>query len=159
MPLLPGAELHSCSTICRWLRCNDASQLVSPEGIAGQPGERGRPARRVWPASREDVAGQQRQRAAAASLDICSLVVRGTCLKRPRGLCTMRFGSTAKVLLKCKLKYYRISECFAVPLEGCGAGILPGSTSTALLSAGSELDSRAAGRHHGHLYTRLLSTA
>ena len=24
---------------------------------------------------------------------------------------TMRFGSTAKVLLKCKLKYYRISEC------------------------------------------------
>ena len=26
---------------------------------------------------------------------------------------TMRFGSTAKVLLKCKLKYYRISECGA----------------------------------------------
>ena len=26
-------------------------------------------------------------------------------------LLTMRFGSTAKVLLKCKLKYYRISEC------------------------------------------------
>ena len=26
---------------------------------------------------------------------------------------TMRFGSTAKVLLKCKLKYYRISECNA----------------------------------------------
>ena len=25
--------------------------------------------------------------------------------------CTMRFGSTAKVLLKCNLKYYRISEC------------------------------------------------
>ena len=24
---------------------------------------------------------------------------------------TMRFGGTAKVLLKCKLKYYRISEC------------------------------------------------
>ena len=23
----------------------------------------------------------------------------------------MRFGSIAKVLLKCKLKYYRISEC------------------------------------------------
>ena len=23
----------------------------------------------------------------------------------------MRFGSTAKVLLKCKLKYYRISDC------------------------------------------------
>ena len=27
---------------------------------------------------------------------------------------TMRFGSTAKVLLKCKLKYYRISECAAL---------------------------------------------
>ena len=26
----------------------------------------------------------------------------------------MRFGSTAKVLLKCKLKYYRISECRTV---------------------------------------------
>ena len=23
----------------------------------------------------------------------------------------MRFGSTAKVLLRCKLEYYRISEC------------------------------------------------
>ena len=30
---------------------------------------------------------------------------------------TMRFGSTAKVLLKCKLKYYRISECIcAIPV-------------------------------------------
>ena len=29
---------------------------------------------------------------------------------------TMRFGSTAKVLLKCKLKYYRISECDGGPL-------------------------------------------
>ena len=28
-----------------------------------------------------------------------------------RGCCTMRFASTAKVLAKCKLKYYRISEC------------------------------------------------
>ena len=28
---------------------------------------------------------------------------------------TMRFGSTAKVLLKCKLKYYRISECACLP--------------------------------------------
>ena len=28
---------------------------------------------------------------------------------------TMRFGSTAKVLLKCKLKYYRISECCIQP--------------------------------------------
>ena len=26
---------------------------------------------------------------------------------------TMRFGSAAKVLLKCKLKYYRISECIS----------------------------------------------
>ena len=25
--------------------------------------------------------------------------------------CTMRFGSAATVLAKCKLKYYRISEC------------------------------------------------
>ena len=25
--------------------------------------------------------------------------------------CTMRFGSTAKVLAKCRLKYYRFSEC------------------------------------------------
>ena len=30
--------------------------------------------------------------------------------------CTLRFGSTAKVLLKCKLKYYRISEC-SVPAQ------------------------------------------
>ena len=29
----------------------------------------------------------------------------------PWNVSTMRFGSTAKVLLKCKLKYYRISEC------------------------------------------------
>ncbi len=34
-----------------------------------------------------------------------------------QGSCTMRFGSTAKVLLKCKLKYYRISECH-VPCKG-----------------------------------------
>ncbi len=27
---------------------------------------------------------------------------------------TMRFGSTAKVLAECKLKYYRISECLRV---------------------------------------------
>ena len=27
----------------------------------------------------------------------------------------MRFGSTAKVLAKCKLKYYRISECAGGP--------------------------------------------
>ena len=32
-----------------------------------------------------------------------------------RHLRTMRFGSTAKVLLKCKLKYYRISESCASP--------------------------------------------
>ena len=29
--------------------------------------------------------------------------------------CTMRFGSTDKVLAKCKLKHYRISECTADP--------------------------------------------
>ena len=33
---------------------------------------------------------------------------------------TMRFGSTAKVLLKCKLKYYRISEC-GQPVQRCMA--------------------------------------
>ena len=33
---------------------------------------------------------------------------------------TMRFGSTAKVLLKCKLKYYRISEYTADPPEDVG---------------------------------------
>ena len=32
-----------------------------------------------------------------------------TCL--PQGRATMRFESTAKVLAKCKLEYYRISEC------------------------------------------------
>ena len=31
----------------------------------------------------------------------------------------MRFGSTAKILLKCKLKYYRISEC-AVQAQDTG---------------------------------------
>ena len=34
----------------------------------------------------------------------------------PVSLPTMRFGSTAKVLLKCKLKYYRISQCSLPPL-------------------------------------------
>ena len=39
--------------------------------------------------------------------------------------CTMRFGSTAKVLLKCKLKYYRISECVAgLSAYACGMHIL-----------------------------------
>ena len=33
-------------------------------------------------------------------------------LSRAHG--TMRFGSAAKVLLKCKLKYYRISECMVL---------------------------------------------
>ena len=32
------------------------------------------------------------------------------CIYESRQDHTMRFGSTAKVLLKCKLKYYRISE-------------------------------------------------
>ena len=31
----------------------------------------------------------------------------------------MRFGSTAKVLLKCKLKYYRISECYRTLVVQC----------------------------------------
>ena len=32
---------------------------------------------------------------------------------RDKAVCTMRFWSTAKVLAKCKLQYYRISECCA----------------------------------------------
>ena len=40
----------------------------------------------------------------------------------------MRFGSTAKVLLKCKLKYYKISEC--VP------GMLLSSSSSEVIIAG-----------------------
>ena len=33
---------------------------------------------------------------------------------------TMKFGSIAKVLLKCKLKYYRISECVQGHLQMSG---------------------------------------
>ena len=40
--------------------------------------------------------------------------------------CTMRFGSTAKVLAKCMLEYYRISECDAIILNRC-AGDAPSS--------------------------------
>ena len=42
----------------------------------------------------------------------------------------MRFGSTAKVLLKCKLEYYRISECCTrcetsnMPYEVLGRALL-----------------------------------
>ena len=36
----------------------------------------------------------------------------------------MRFGSTAKVLLKCKLKYYRISECGTTSAFLSGTGVL-----------------------------------
>ena len=44
-------------------------------------------------------------------------IPRAQCSSSPPGrsgdvlLHTMRFGSTAKVLAECKLKYYRISEC------------------------------------------------
>ena len=38
----------------------------------------------------------------------------------------MRFGSTAKVLLKCKLKYYRISECGgSIGLASCSVRPAP----------------------------------
>ena len=52
--------------------------------------------------------------------------------------CTMRFGSTAKVLLKCKLKYYRISECLVDP-GSCGFarrghGYIPSSLSVPQIS-------------------------
>ena len=33
----------------------------------------------------------------------------------------MRFGSAAKVLAECKLKYYRISECVACKMCWCTA--------------------------------------
>ena len=50
-----------------------------------------------------------------ADLEQSSQVRRHCCTHMARWTCcyktgTMRFGSTAKVLLKCKLKYYRISE-------------------------------------------------
>ena len=48
----------------------------------------------------------------------------------------MRFGSTAKVLLKCKLKYYRISECQG---EGRGGGgIHPGPLEVVLQQSSSQ---------------------
>ena len=63
------------------------------------------------------------QQQAAFPLQLCDMYGHGLelCPGSPTALllliipgktcCTMRFGSTAKVLLKCKLKYYRISEC------------------------------------------------
>ena len=48
---------------------------------------------------------------------------------------TMRFGSTAKVLLKCKLKYYRISEC----LQGHGVQGRAASCPSLRCSAGLRL--------------------
>ena len=51
----------------------------------------------------------------------------------------MRFGSTAKVLLKCKLKYYRISEC------GNVSCLLPKHTpDTPLFDCAADLDSLSA---------------
>ena len=44
----------------------------------------------------------------ASTWDACPLMVS---MGRRASQCTMRFGSTAKVLAKCKLKYCRISEC------------------------------------------------
>ncbi len=55
----------------------------------------------------------------------------------------MRFGSTAKVLAECKLKYYRVSECHAVPdfrgSDGLKASWLPvdGATLDVALVASS----------------------
>ena len=56
------------------------------------------------------------QKKNASSLDIDEIWIHSfssmkVCAEQQPPLCTMRFGSTAKVLLKCKLKYYRISEC------------------------------------------------
>ena len=69
----------------------------------------------------------------------------------------MRFGSTAKVLLKCKLKYYRISECHGVHCQ-CRAATrsedLPGRCSNIGIVAGGgpsdELGGHGVhGRHPG----------
>ncbi len=49
----------------------------------------------------------------------------------------MRFGSTAKVLAECKLKYYRISEC---AVQAGGAIFFEGSTGNSnLYVANSQL--------------------
>ncbi len=56
----------------------------------------------------------------------CSLVCecRLRSILNAHRLCsTMRFGSTARVLLKCKLKYYRFSEC--VLISGSKGGPYP----------------------------------
>ena len=50
----------------------------------------------------------------------------------------MRFGSTAEVLLKCKLKYYRISECITV-VSGLVQSTLLGLLSASLTWLGRYL--------------------
>ena len=56
--------------------------------------------------------GLQRQAATNGHSSVLpSFPVHGLKASRRQGRLTMRFGSTAKVLLECKLKYYRISEC------------------------------------------------
>ena len=62
----------------------------------------------------------------------------------------MRFGSTAKVLLKCKLKYYRISQWDAVPedvilrgrVSALGAASGPGTTAGLSARVSSVADPR-----------------
>ena len=61
--------------------------------------------------------GGCRQKHRQQTQPFCSQPLHCTCLfciaphpELVKAPCTMRFGSTAKVLLKCKLKYYRISE-------------------------------------------------
>ena len=68
---------------------------------------------------------------------------------------TMRFGSTAKVLLKCKLKYYRISECVP-PSHGLGwrsalnvaAGLMQALLENQLVKVASLQDSALHDLHH-----------
>ena len=50
--------------------------------------------------------------------------------------CTMRFGSTAKVLAECKLKYCRISECAVQPClpHLCKDGHCSGEVATAAVT-------------------------
>ena len=57
----------------------------------------------IFPAAEQALLGQPQSCRTMLQLTICCSM--------SMAKSTMRFGSTAKVLAKCKLKYYRISEC------------------------------------------------
>ena len=69
----------------------------------------------------------------------------------------MRFGSTAKVLLKCKLEYYRISECVQgvvqILLVGC-----PGKLVLHKLMVGLYFCLLKGNVAHGHNQTYRVAT-